>query len=74
MEESFQQKHSPTNDVDINPMNNLIQYDKYKHERGCNTTAAVSTLEVNNMNEFETEATKQNKIIANSMSSSNIVS
>ena len=37
-------------------------------------TAAVSTLEVNNMNEFETAATKQNKTIANSLSSSNIVS
>ena len=40
-------------------MTNMIQYDKYKHGKGCNTTAVVSMLEVNNMNQFETAATKQ---------------
>lgn len=34
-------------------MTNMIQYDKYKHGKGCNTTAIVSMLEVNNMNQFE---------------------
>ena len=29
--------------------------------KGCNTTAVVSTLEINNMNQFETAATKQIK-------------
>lgn len=42
-------------------MTNMIQYDKYKHGKGCNTTAVVSMLEVNNMNQFETAATKQIK-------------
>ena len=29
--------------------------------KGCNATAVVSTLEVNNMNQFETAAIKQIK-------------
>ena len=42
-------------------MTNMIQYDKYKYRKGCNTTAVVSMLEVNNMNQSETAATKQIK-------------